>query len=46
MLENIPRSCRYGSARVSSKSQEEDSSLESQTEEFLRLGVSEKKYSS
>ncbi len=29
MFENIPRSCRYGYARVSSKSQEENSSLES-----------------
>lgn len=42
MFENIPRICRYGYARVSSKSQEENSSLESQKEEFLRLGVPEK----
>ncbi len=42
MFEDIPRSCRYGYARVSSKSQEENSSLQSQKEEFLRLGVPEK----
>ena len=38
----IPKTCRYGYARVSSKSQEENSSLQSQKEEFLRLGVPEK----
>jgi DNA invertase Pin-like site-specific DNA recombinase len=38
----IPKSCRYGYARVSSKSQEDNSSLQSQKEEFLRLGVPEK----
>lgn len=42
MFENIPRSCRYGYARVSSKSQEENSSLQSQKEEFLKQGVPEK----
>ena len=42
MFEDIPRSCRYGYARVSSKSQEENSSLESQKEEFIKLGVPEK----
>ena len=42
MLEKIPTNCRYGSARVSSKSQEENSSLESQKEEFLQHGVPEK----
>ena len=42
MFEDIPRSCRYGYARVSSKSQEENSSLESQKQEFLKLGVPEK----
>ena len=42
MFENIPRSCRYGYARVSSKSQEENSSLESQKQEFIKLGVPEK----
>ncbi len=39
---DIPKTCRYGYARVSSKSQEENSSLQSQKEEFLRLGVPEK----
>lgn len=42
MVEDIPRSCRYGYARVSSKSQEENSSLESQKQEFIKLGVPEK----
>jgi DNA invertase Pin-like site-specific DNA recombinase len=42
MFDNIPRSCRYGYARVSSKSQEENSSLKSQKQEFLKLGVPEK----
>ena len=42
MFEDIPRSCRYGYARVSSKSQEENSSLESQKQEFIKLGVPEK----
>ena len=42
MFENIPSSCRYGYARVSSKSQEENSSLESQKQEFIKLGVPEK----
>ena len=42
MLEKIPTNCRYGYARVSSKSQEENSSLESQKEEFLQHGVPEK----
>ncbi len=39
---DIPKTCRYAYARVSSKSQEENSSLQSQKEEFLRLGVPEK----
>lgn len=42
MFDNIPRSCRYGYARVSSKSQEENSSLKSQEQEFVKLGVPEK----
>ena len=42
MFEEIPKNCRYAYARVSSKSQEENSSLQSQKEEFLRLGVPEK----
>jgi len=39
MFEEVPPNCRYAYARVSSKSQEENSSLEGQKEEFLRLGV-------
>ena len=39
MFEEIPKNCRYAYARVSSKSQEDNSSLEAQKEEFLRLGV-------
>lgn len=44
MFEEIPKNCRYGYARVSSKSQQsksqqDNSSLEAQKEEFLRLGV-------
>ena len=42
MFDNIPRSCRYAYARVSSQSQEENSSLESQKQEFLQQGVPEK----
>ena len=39
MFEEVPKNCRYAYARVSSKSQEDNSSLETQKEEFLRLGV-------
>ena len=39
MFEEVPTNCRYAYARVSSKSQEDNSSLEAQKEEFLRLGV-------
>ena len=39
MFEEIPKNCRYAYARVSSKSQEDNSSLEFQKQEFLRLGV-------
>ncbi len=42
MFEEIPKNCRYAYARVSSKSQEENSSLESQKQEFIKLGVPEK----
>ena len=42
MFQNIPKNCRYAYARVSSKSQEENSSLASQKQEFLRQGVPEK----
>ena len=39
MFKEIPKNCRYAYARVSSKSQEDNSSLEAQKEEFIRLGV-------
>ena len=42
MLDQIPKNCRYAYARVSSKSQEDNSSLEAQKEEFLKLGVPKK----
>lgn len=42
MFSEIPIQCRYGYARVSSKSQEENSSLESQKQEFLRHGILQK----
>lgn len=42
MFPEIPKNCRYGYARVSSKSQKDNSSLEAQKEEFRKLGVPEK----
>ena len=42
MFEEIPKNCRYGYVRVSSKSQEENSSLESQKKELLRHWVPQK----
>ena len=42
MFQEIPKNCRYVYARVSSKSQKDNSSLEFQKQEFLRLGVPEK----
>jgi len=39
MFEEIPKNRRYAYARVSSKSQEDNSSLEAQKDEFLQLGV-------
>ena len=42
MLEEIPKNCRYGYARVSSKSQEENFSLEVQKKEFIKQGVPKK----
>ena len=42
MFEEIPKNRRYAYARVSSKSQEDNSSLESQKQEFLKLDVPEK----
>ena len=41
MFEEIPMNCKYAYARVSSKSQQDNSSLESQKQEFLKLGVPE-----
>ena len=45
IFDDIPRNCRYAYARVSSKSQEENSSLESQKQEFIKQGVPQKKHS-
>ena len=42
MFNEIPKNCRYGYARVSSKSQEDNSSLEAQKEEFIQQGVQKK----
>lgn len=39
MFDEIPNNCRYGYTRVSSKSQEDNYSLEFQKQEFLRLGI-------
>ena len=39
MFEEIPKNRRYAYARVSSKSQEDNSSLKAQKDEFLKLGV-------
>ena len=39
MFEEITKNCKYAYARVSSKSQEDNSSVESQKQEFLKLGV-------
>ena len=39
MFEDIPRSCRYGYARVSSISPEEKSSLEYQEQEFIKFNI-------
>ena len=42
MFNEIPKSCRYAYARVSSKSQEDNSSLEAQIQEFTQRGVPKK----
>lgn len=42
MFKKVPKNCRYGYGRVSSKSQEDNSSLESQKQEFIQQGVPEK----
>jgi DNA invertase Pin-like site-specific DNA recombinase len=39
MFNEIPKNCRYGYTRVSSKSQEDNYSLDAQKEELLKLGV-------
>ena len=42
MFEEIPTNCRYGYIRVSSKSQEYNSSLEFQKQELIKQGVPKK----
>ena len=42
MFKEIPTNCRYGYVRVSSRSQENNSSLESQKQELIQLAVPEK----
>jgi hypothetical protein len=42
MFEEIPTNCRYGYARVSSQSQENNSYLASQKQEFIQQGVPKK----
>lgn len=42
MFEEIPKDCRYSYSRVSSKSQQDNSSLETQKQEFRKHGVPEK----
>ena len=41
MFQEIPFECRYGYARVSSKSQEDNSSLEAQKKQLMEQGVPE-----
>jgi len=42
MFNEIPKNCRYDYGRVSFKSQEDNSSLEAQKEEFIQQGVPKK----
>lgn len=42
MFKEISKNCRYGYARVSSKSQEDNSSLEEQKQELIRQGIPKK----
>nr|UXN44457.1 putative serine recombinase [Navicula tsukamotoi]UXN44536.1 putative serine recombinase [Navicula tsukamotoi] len=42
MFEKVPKNCRYGYARVSSKSLEDNLFLEVQKKEFIKQGVPEK----
>ena len=46
MFDDIPRNYRYAYARVSSKSQEENSSLESQKQESLNHSNSQNHWES
>lgn len=46
MFHEIPKNCRYDYARVSSKSQADNSSLEAQKEEFIQQGVPKKTFGS
>jgi len=39
MFQEIPKNCRYGYARVSSKSQESNSSIKSQKEQLIKNGI-------
>nr|AZJ16658.1 putative serine recombinase [Seminavis robusta] len=39
MFEKIPKNCIYAYARVSSQSQENNSSLEAQKQKFIRVEV-------
>ena len=39
MFQEIPKNCRYGYVRVSSKSQEKNSSLEAQKKELIKEGL-------
>ena len=43
MFEEVSKNRRFGYARVSSQTQENNSSLEAQKQEFIRQGVPEKK---
>ena len=42
MFEEVPKNCRYGYARISSITQQDNSSLEAQKQEFIQKGVPEK----
>jgi DNA invertase Pin-like site-specific DNA recombinase len=42
MFQEIPKNCRYAYPRVSSKSQEDNSSLETQKQELIQQGVPKK----
>lgn len=42
MFEEIPKNCRFGYARVSSQTQEDNSSLKTYKQEFIQQGIPEK----